>query len=116
MKVLKTALAALTVISITSIGSADAQNATVKELQGNIMRNTGITRKEGMLYLKVQMQCKQRGFPHFNIWNRCMQAVYITNDLPMPSSLTGAATFAELQKCASFMNDMEVLLCVQGGS
>ena len=116
MKALKAAVAALAVICVASTESAYAQNAAIKEMQDNVLRNTGLTRKEGMLFYKVQMQCKQRGFPNHNIWNTCMQAVYVNNDLPMPSSLMGAATFAATQRCISFKSDMEALMCAQGGN
>jgi len=116
MKILKSAIIAFASFSVTCAGSTYAQNAAIKEMQDNVLRNTGLTRQEGMLFYKVQMQCKQRGFPSRNIWNTCMQAVYVNNDLPMPSSLMGAATFAATQRCLSFKNDIEALMCAQGGN
>ena len=90
---------------------AQAQNTWIAEQQNNILRNTGITRKEGMDAYKIMMQCKQRGFPSSNRWNRCMQPTYVIQGIPLPSSVIGAVSFAVLQECAHLMNDAELMMC-----
>ena len=96
-------------------GNAYGQNATLTEMQNNVLANSGLTRAEGKLYYRVMMHCKKRGFPENNIWNRCMHPTYVANNYKMPSSLIGAATFAAIEKCIYLTNDTEMLQCTLGG-
>ena len=115
MKAYLAMLSAFSLIVSADFARANDLQDHITQTQLNVIRNTGITREEGITGYKIFMECLERGFPQHNMWYRCMQPTYVRKGIPMPSSPMGIVLFSLTERCRYLTNQNEILACVMQG-
>lgn len=82
----------------------------MKAMQEDLLKQSGLTRKEGMEAFKLFNQCRLKGYPKNKIWVSCMQPTYALRG-DMPSNPGAAIQFAMQQTCIKSRTVAEAMVC-----